>query len=129
METGQNLLIILLNHLVVIAFGVTAMGLLKQDDHKVWLWSLLLIIPLLFYWAEIKIRNFFLFYALHLAVPVVNIFLPVPLVSKFLMILISIVYFVWSIKIGIIGRGQGEGVLKPGFMTGALGVMLLVETF
>lgn len=128
-ETGQDLLIIFLNHLVMIAFGVTAMGILQQDDHMVWLWSVLLVIPLLFYLAKIKICNFFLFYTLHLAVPIGSIFLPIHLAPKFLMIFISIVYFVWSIKIGIIARGHGEGVVGPTAMTGVLGVMFLTETF
>ncbi len=128
-ETGQNLLIILLNHLVIISFGVTAMGMLKQDTHKVWLWSILLIIPLLFYWAKLKISNFFLFYALHLAVPIGIIFLPIDIVAKFLMIGISFVYFVWSVKMGIIRQGHGEGVVRPVFMAVTLGVMVLIETF
>jgi len=128
-ETGQELLIILLNHLVMISFGITAMGLLNQDDHEVWLWSLLLMIPLLYNWVKKRIHNFYLFFALHLAVPVGCLFVPVQIVPKFLMILISIVYFVWSIKIGITGWGHGEAVLGPVLMTVILGVMLLIDTF
>lgn len=126
---GQNLLIIMLNHLLVISCGVTVMGMMRQEQHMVWLWWLLLGIPLLFYLAKIKIRNFFLFYALHLAVPVAAIFLPIPMVPKFLVILIGIVYFIWAVKLGIVPQEQGEGVLGPTAMTCALGVMLLVEIF
>lgn len=122
-ETGRDLLTILLNHLVVISLAVTIMGMLGEDEHRIWLWTLLLAIPVLFYWAKIKISNLLLFYALHFAVPVVIIFLPVYIVSKFLMLLISIIYAVWSIKIGIIVRGHGDGVVGPVYMTVALGIM------
>lgn len=127
-ETGQDLLVILINHLVFIAFGTMAMGLFKQDKSMVWLWSMLLIIPLVFYWARIKIRNFFLFFALHLAVPVGIIFIPIHILPKLLMIFTSMVYFIWSIRIRIKERGYGEGVMSPVFMTGAVGVMFLIET-
>lgn len=122
-------MIILLNHLVMIAFGVTAMGMLEQEEHKLWLWSLLLMIPILFYWAKKRIHNLLLFYAVHLAVPAGVIFLPVQIVPKFLMLLISIVYVVWSIKIGIIARGHGDGVVGPVYMIAVLGITLLIETF
>ena len=127
-ETGQDLLIIFINHLILIAFAMTAMGLFRQDEHKVWLWSVLLIIPLIFYVARIKLRNFFLFFALHVAVPVGIIFLPIHILLKLLMVFISMVYFIWSIRIRMQERGYGEGVVAPIFMTGALGVMLLIET-
>lgn len=128
-ETGLELLIILLNHLLIVSVGVTAMGMFQQEDHKLWLWSLLLVIPLLFYLAKTKIRNSVLFYALHFAVLVGSIFWPMDIILKFLVILISIVYFFWSVKLGIVGRGHGEGLLGPVFMVSALGVMLLIETF
>lgn len=128
-ETGQDLLVIMNNHLMMIAFCVTAMGILKQEDHKLWFWSALLIVPLIFYWSRIKIRNFFLFFALHLAVPVAVIFLPIPVLSKALAVFISIIYFIWSVMIRIKERGYGEDVVAPLFMTGALGIMLLVENY
>lgn len=127
-ETGQDMLVILLNHLVMVSIGVTAMGMLEQDEHEVWLWSVLLAIPILFYWAQLKLHNFFLYYALHLAVPIVSIFLPVQIVAKFVMVFISMVYFVWSVKIGIKPRGRGEGVIGPIYMIVALGLMVLIET-
>jgi len=127
-ETGQELLIILLNHLALVSVGITGMGLLRQNDHKVWLWSLLLIVPLLFYLLRIKVRKFFLFFALHLTVPVGCLFLPVRIVPKLLMVFISIVYLIWSVRIRINERGHGENLLGPVFMTVTLGVMLLIET-
>lgn len=128
-ETGQDLLTILLNHLVIIAFGVAVMGMMEQDNNKLWLWTLLLVIPLLFYWAKRKNYNLLLFYALHAIVPIVVILLPVHIITKFLMLLFSIVYVVWSIKVGIIVQGRGDGVIGPVAMTPILGIMLLIEVF
>lgn len=126
--TGQDLLIILNNHLVLIAFAVMIMGMFRQDDHKLWLWSLLLSIPLIFYWARIKISNFFLFFALHLAIPAGFFFLPIHIVPKALMLFISSIYFIWSVKIRTRAEGCGEGVASPLFVIGALGIMMFIET-
>ncbi len=127
-ETGQNLLIILINHLLLVSFSVTVIGMFMPDGHKVWLWSSLLIIPLIFYWMRIKIRNFPLFFALHLCVPVGMLFLPVHILTKILMVFTGVVYVIWSIRIRMKERGHGEGVVGPVSMIGALGVMLLIET-
>jgi len=128
-EIGQDLLVILLNHLMLISVCVTAVGQFKDYDHKVWLWSVLLIIPIFFYWARIKISNFFLFVALHLAVPVAFLFLPIHIMSKVMMVFTGIVYLIWSIWIRVKERRHGEGLLRPAVMTGSLAVMLLIETF
>ncbi len=128
-ETGRDLLVILNNHLLLISIGITFMGVCKQEDHMMWLWSVLLVIPLFFYWARIKIRNFFLFYALHLVVPLGIIFLPISISPKFFAVFISIAYSIWSISIRIKERGCGEDVVAPYFMTGALAIMLLIETY
>ena len=44
-ETGQDLMIILINHLFFVGFGMTAMGLFYQDVNELWLWSCLVVIP------------------------------------------------------------------------------------
>ena len=127
-ETGQNLLVILINHLVLIAFGMTVMGLFDQDEHLVWLWSTTVIVPLVFYWARVKIRNFFLFFGLHLIAPISMFFMPVKVLPKILLFFICMVYFIWSTKIRIQeSSNKGEGLLSPLFMAGAVGVMTLIE--
>jgi hypothetical protein len=127
-ETGRNLLIILINHLVLIAFGMTVMGLFNQNQNMIWLWSLMVAVPLVFYWARVKVGNFFLFFILHLMAPVGMFFMPVSILEKLILIFICMVYFIWSIKIRLNeSRNKGEDVLPPIFMAIALFVMTIIE--
>jgi len=128
LKTGWDLLIILNNHLVMICLGVTGMGLLKQDKHFVWLWSVLFGIPLFFYWVRIKVHKFFLFIPLHLMVPIGIFLLPIPIVPKILMIFISVVYLLRSIQVRKKEQGHGEGAMHPLLMVCLMGGMLLIET-
>ena len=127
-ETGQDLLIILINHLFFVGFGMTAMGLFYQDVNELFLWSCMVVIPYAMYLFRLKIKNFFLFFLLHLAIPVGVFFLPVWILPRILAFVISVVYMVWSIKIRLKDRFPGEEILSPIFILGALGFMAIIDT-
>lgn len=126
-ETGQDLLVIFNNYLVVIAFCVMIMGLYKQQEHMVWLWAMFLAVPYFCYWARRKVRNFFMFFGLHFMLPIGSVFLPVSLPLKVAMICINTFYAIWSVRIRIQKQGFGENELAPFFVTMMLGAILLVE--
>jgi len=126
-EAGKNLLVVFNNYLAVLAACIWVMGLFKQDEPLVWLWSMFLIVPYAFYLMRIKLQNFFLFFAMHIALPAGALFLPTDVLPKILLMFICIFYAIWSIRIRINNRGYGESVMPPIFMTFVLGGMLLVE--
>ncbi len=126
-ESGQALLVILINHLAVIGLGMTVMGLFQQEKNYIWLWCALLMVPIVLYFARVKIGNFFLFFALHLAVPVIVFFLPIWILPKIIMLVMVVMYVVWSINIRLKGRTMEEGLLLPLFVISVLGIMTLIE--
>lgn len=126
-ETGQDILIILMNHLVLIGFSMTVMGMFKQKEHYMWLWCVLTAVPLIFYFSRAVIGDFFLFFALHLLIPAAMFFLPIWILPKVLVVGMVIAYMVWSINIRLKGRKKGEDVFAPMFAIAALGVMTLIE--
>ena len=126
-EKGQDILVILMNHLVLIGFGMMVMGLFDQEKHYIWLWCVLGVVPLLLYFARVKVENFFLFFGLHLVVPVGCVFLPVWILPKVIAFAIVIVYVVWSINIRMKGKKKGEDIFVPMFAISVLGVMTLIE--
>jgi len=126
-EEGQTMLVIILNHLPVIGLGMTGMGLFHQTNHYLWLWSIMLVVPVVLYLARLKMRNFFLFFASHLAAVVVVFFIPTGLLPKLIMLTMTVMYVVWSISIRLKSKKMGGEILLPLFVIGVLVAMTLVE--
>lgn len=126
-ETGQDILIILANHLILIGFGMTVMGLFNQNDNQLLLWSGLLLIPMVMYLLRVRIKNFFLFFLLHLAIPAGILFMPLWILPKIIAFAIVLLYTIWSISIRLKEKTNGENILSPIFVIGALGGMTLIE--
>ncbi len=128
-ELGQDMLVILINHLVLMGFAVTIMGLFNQENPDLLLWAALGILPAALYFARMELGNFFLFFAIHLLIPVIMLFLPAAILQKVIMMAIVIVYIVWSINIRLKAKTDGENIFAPIFAIGVLGAMALIENF
>lgn len=126
-ETMQDLLIILMNHLALIGFAMTVMGLFGQEQHYIWLWGILVAVPMVLYYVRVKIKNFLLFFALHLILPVIALMVPVWILPKIILLVIVLIYVVWSVYIRLRSKTMGEGVLKPLLVISVLGALTLVE--
>ena len=126
-ETMQDLLIILINHLPLLGLGITVMGLFGQEQHYIWLWGAAVAVPLVLYFARVKIGNFFLFFALHLILPVIAFMVPVWILPKIILLVMVLIYVVWSVYIRLRSKTMGEGLLKPLFVISMLGALTLVE--
>ena len=126
-ERIQDLLKIVLNHLMIIAAAITVLGLFQKESAKILLWSLMLIVPFLFYMIRKKIQNFFLFYASHLIMAIVCFLLPAEQVTKTVLVTINLFYCIWSIKTKMTSDSGKQGLLPVPFFIVLTGMMALFE--
>ena len=127
-ETGRDLLVIFNNHIMLVAFCFTAIGLMEQNSSMLWLWTALFAVPILFYFFRVKVSNFFLFFVLHFMSLLVISFLPITLWAKILSLFVGVFYLIWSLNIRFRNKEQGESVFAPIFMTGGLTLFLIIES-
>lgn len=127
-ETGRDMLVIFNNHIMLVAFCFTVMGLVKQNNPMIWLWALLIVVPVCFYMFRIKVSNFFLFFLFHFLFLCPVIFLPISIWGKILALFTCIFYLIWSVNIRFKCKEQGESEFAPFFMTGGMAFLLILET-
>ena len=127
-ETGKDLLVIFNNHIMLIAFCFTMIGLFKYSNHMLWLWSVLLIVPVVFYAIRIKVKNFFLFFVLHVLFSAFFIAVPISIWIKILCLFVCVFYLIWSVRIRFESKDQGEIAFGPLLMMGTLAFLLIIET-
>ena len=126
-ETMQNLLIILINHVPLMGLGMTVLGLFHQEKHYIWLWGAAVAVPLILYFVRVKIKNFFLFFALHLIFLMIAFIVPVWILPKIILLVMVLIYGIWSVNIRLRSRNMGEEVLKPLVVIILLGALTLIE--
>ncbi len=100
-EFGKEFLVIQMNHWILIAFVITIFGLLKEELPYPLLLIAMGAFPLALYFLRSIFRNFFLFFALHLGLPVMLVFVPMDLRLKIVVTGIAIVYVILSVCIKV----------------------------
>ena len=110
-EVITELLVMQMNHLVLISGVITVLGAFGKEEPYFGLWFAMWLVPLLFYIVREKVHNFFLFFALHLFLPIVVLFTPVGVLIKLLILAMVLIYIIWSIRIRLMSEVKQTGLI------------------
>ncbi len=129
-ELCKQFLLIQMNHWVLVPIFVALLGLSGYPKPYMLLWLLMSVIPIYLYFVRSKIKNFFLFYLLHLVVPVLWIVLPIDkLWLKVLLGFMALFYIISSICVKVAGKGTSEGAFLPLYAISTIGLSAFAHDF
>ena len=126
-EVITELLVMQMNHLVLISGVITVLGAFGKEEPYFGLWFAMWLVPLLFYIVREKVHNFFLFFALHLFLPIVVLFTPVGVLIKLLILAMVLIYIIWSIRIRLMSEVKQTGLIVPLVAVIAIGGLSLIQ--
>lgn len=127
-KVGRQFLVSQMNHCVYTAAAVTVMGALKMDAPLLWLWLLVGLVPFGLYEIRCKVRNFFLFFGLHLLMPAAMFLCPVGIWSKLILFVITLIYVIVSIRIRIMEDAVNEeSEYNPAAVIGAVALLTVIQ--
>ncbi|MBE7043796.1 MAG: hypothetical protein E7399_09970 [Ruminococcaceae bacterium] len=131
-ETCQTLLITQMNHWIIITAVMTVLGLFKEERTHLLLWFVFGIVPIMLFFVRESIRNFFLFFAIHMVLPVAAVYLTGLLLSedivlRIILIALTVIYVIWSIVIRLKSKKNSENLIPPLVAICAMGILTLIE--
>lgn len=121
-EWIEELLVTQMNHWVVMFGIITIMGLFDQEKPLIFPWILTGIIPFLFCIIRLKVKQFSVFFLLHIASLVVAILLPLPnILYRVILAALVLAYSVVSIRIKLTANAELEDLMSDSLMDMAYG--------
>lgn len=129
LEPMQDLLIILLNHLAIMATALTILGVFGIEKSYIALWTGLIVVPILFYVIRKNVAGFAAFYALHLLIAGISVLCPGELLVKGLAVLFVVFHLIWSVKLKTTSESGKQGLLPPVFFIVLVGGMQSLGSF
>lgn len=127
-EVITELLVMQMNHLVLIPGVITVLGAFGKDEPYFNLWFAMWLIPVFLYIVREKVHNFFLFFALHLFLPIVVLLTPTRVLIKLLMLAMVLIYIIWSIRIRLLSEVKQTGLIVPLVAVIAIGGLSLIQS-
>lgn len=128
-ELTEEWLTIFMNHCFVIALSASLLGLFLQRQISLLYWGGFIVVPFFLLAVRRYIRNFFLFYGLHLALPFAALLLPVPATVRVLSFIVILAYCIYSIFIKIKSDDEKDISLPPIVVLPSLGALMLFDNW
>jgi len=125
---GRELLVTQMNHCLFVAIAITVMGLCGMDSAAIPVWLVLGVVPVLLYIIRKKVHKFFLFFGLHLILPVAAAFWPLHLLVKLLALAMVVIYLIISVRIRLIEDMPAEEEnYSPYVVIGGIGGLAIIQ--
>lgn len=121
-EWIEEILITQMNHWVVMFGIITIMGLFDQENPLIFPWFLTGIIPFLFCVIRIKVKQFSIFFLLHILCFGIAVALPLPnILYRVILVVVVLAYSVVSIRVKLTANAELDDLMSDSLMNMAYG--------
>ena len=123
----QDMLVIVMNHLLFVAVALTVLDLFDKENTKLLLWAVMVIVPVFYYYVRIKAEKIPVFYAVHLFLCLGFCLIPAEQITKALMIVIVLFYSIWSIYLKMSSKMGKQELIPAPFVIVLIGILEMIE--
>lgn len=128
-ELAEELLAIVMNHCFALSLTVSLLSLFEAEQISLLFWSSFVLVPVFLYVIRKTVRNFFLFYGVHLILPCLALLLPVSVYVKALAFFMVLTYSAYSIRLEIKTKDRKDHALSPFLGIPLLAVLLFIGNY
>lgn len=126
---ARNLLSLVLNHMLFMVISITGLGIFGKDQPNIVLWGVTGLIPIALFFVRIYVKNFLMFYGIHLGILLITWILPLEQIIKVMLLGNMIVYVILSVRNKMFSKAAKVVLIHPAFFFVVTAIMSLWEIF